>query len=339
MAKQRYLSIPRPQQLPSALQPDASLLLPLGQAQPTLCRLAHFAALGAAAAALAAASTEAAAGPAVADAAQSADLPAEARPEPNGLPRADLPATGAVPLVSPFAQPQAQQLAMQAGVQPAAAAPVPAAAEGAPAALAGPAPAAGLHSCEADVVGASDDDVSDAEACWAQPLDGLVLQRSAEQAAQQLLAEVQTSMVGEAGALALQPGTDPQGLAEEAAVPAPDQGVGLQQGLAAPPSQQRGTQQQRPGAAKHQVGGEALSPPPKRSRKRAAPQHMQPEYALQQVGCSPMTGQLHQVLSLRFSCGVTLAVHAVNLVGITGGWALLHHAMLWPADLCCNSCS
>ena len=302
----------RPQQLPSALQHDASLLQPLSQAQPTLCCLAHSAALGAAAAALAAVSAEAAvigatpagvqsraaAGAAVAGAAQSADWLAEARPMSSGQQWDGPPATGAVPLVSPFAQPQAQQLAMRAGVQPAAAPPVSAAAEGAPAASAGPAPAAGLRSSEADVVGASDDDVSDAEACWAQPLDGLGLQRSAERAARQLLAEVQTNMVGDAAAHALQPGEDPQGLAEEAAVPATDRGVRLQQGLAVPPSQQRGAPQQMPGAAKRQAGGEALSPPPKQSRKRAAPQHMQPGSAMQQVGGSPMTGQGHQVLSL-----------------------------------------
>lgn len=312
MAKQQHLLVFRPQQLPGARQHDASSLLPLSQSQPTQGRLAHSAAMGAVAAALAAASAEAAvvggtpagvqsqaaAGAAAVDAAQSADLPAEAGSEPDALPSDGLPATWAVPLVSPFAQPQAQQLATRAGVQPAAAAPVSAAAEVAPTASAGPAPAAGLHGCEADVVSESDDDVSDAEARWAQPLDGLPLQRSAEKAAQQLLPEVGASMVGDASAGALQPGADPQGLAQQVAMPAYDQAMGLQQGLAAPPLQLRAPSQQRPGAAKHQPVGEALSPPPKRSRKRAAPQHMQPGGAVQQVSCSSWTGQGHQVLSL-----------------------------------------
>eukprot|EP00891_Asterochloris_glomerata_P002596 jgi/Astpho2/2596/fgenesh1_pg.00048_%23_87_t len=300
MAKQQHLLVFRPQQLPGARQHDASSLLPLSQSQPTQGRLAHSAAMGAVAAALAAASAEAAvvggtpagvqsqaaAGAAAVDAAQSADLPAEAGSEPDALPSDGLPATWAVPLVSPFAQPQAQQLATRAGVQPAAAAPVSAAAEVAPTASAGPAPAAGLHGCEADVVSESDDDVSDAEARWAQPLDGLPLQRSAEKAAQQLLPEVGASMVGDASAGALQPGADPQGLAQQVAMPAYDQAMGLQQGLAAPPLQLRALSQQRPGAAKHQPVGEALSPPPKRSRKRAAPQHMQPGGAVQQEPAS-----------------------------------------------------
>lgn len=178
------------------------------------------------------------------------------------------PAKGMPEHVSPaivFAQPQAQQLAWQAGVQPAAA---PAAAVAADGLLAAQG-AAGLDGPNE----VATYEMSNAGAGWDQPADQLLgglPQPGASTAARQL-----PTVINLAEAAVEEPGPDSERV--EQAPGAATACLEQLEAAALPAIQQR----QAEGAA---LGGGSLSPPPKKSRKVPAARHLC--QGVPQVGCN-----------------------------------------------------